>query len=83
MRCLRRPYGVLPHGLNTDSVVIVSNTSKPPAAWTTSWTGNTPKSALDDVVAAAARPDMRLTAGMCPSRMRVAMVVSRNFAEIQ
>jgi len=34
--CLRRPYGVIPHGLYTDSTVAVSNTSNPPPAWITS-----------------------------------------------
>jgi hypothetical protein len=34
--CLRHPYRVMPGGLYTESTAATSNTSRPPAEWTTS-----------------------------------------------
>jgi len=48
-RSLRIPYGVMPHGLNTDRVVVPSNTSRARPPSTVNWIRSALKSALDDV----------------------------------
>ena len=52
--CLRHPYGVMPRGLYTDSVVVTSNTSRPPPAWRSS-PRNPPRLALSVSAATPAK----------------------------
>jgi hypothetical protein len=80
VRALALP--ILPHGLYTESAVVVIKTRSPPTAWATSWIRNILKSPVDNVVATAIRA-MRLTDGICISSTPVATTVSTSFATIQ
>ena len=80
--CLRCPYGVMPCGLYTASVVATSNTSSAAPASATSWILSPRRSPLDNVVSAATFARW-LVGCICNSKTMEAKMFIRNFTRIQ
>jgi len=78
--CLRHPYRVMPRGLYTDSIVVTSNTSRPPPAWRSSPCSPPTKLALPDSVATVAR---KLTVCILNNKTVVAIMVSNSLKSTQ